>query len=254
MFFREFVKNNKEDDIQNDSYTRYLVMYNYKLHMPILIEIKSNNNDLSISIYDTDLPIAVDEQLVDGSYKSLLKTEYFSDDGLDFSVHDQPISSLTSSVFAGKPVIQIVQTKDEFARKGLGSLLLQLAQNYYDKCGIFDYEKEKRIYACKNNYPDNLVYANKIERRLGVFGDVISHTKAKVLGPQQDKAYSKFLEKNNFNCETSPYQMPNKLILRKRNLISSELFDEQNKPDIVQCLGDLIDISSIHDHDVLERE
>ena len=245
MYFKDLVKRDFKEDVENNSYTRYLFRFNENCENVELVAIKTADKSLDVCLYDIDLPKPSRKDVLNGSYMELLNCTYLENDGLDFFVEEEPIARLNSLVFEKKSIIQGVCTREDMQRKGYGSYLLQVAQDYYKNTDHTGCGPKKTIYANKFNSLANLVYANGLERRLGGMGTWLAKTRAKVTGNDQStRAYGKFLRKNNFCCESADIlDIPCKPILHKRNIIDERLLDEANCPRVIQCFDKVVDIS-----------
>lgn len=247
MRFNEFVEKNKNTDLERDYYTRYLLDYNKKLDMPILVKLTTDcKGYLNISVHETNLPSSLVTDYKDKEYVRELTSRLVS--GCGFSVDEKPMTELESGSCGDYAVIDHVFTQDIFCRKGLGSYCLQLAQDYYKRTNHITYgdNKYKEIHASKWGYNPDGIYANKVDRHLGVFGRLLAHAKAKILNNKNSElAYISFLVKNNFSVDKHPYQIPYKPIVKDRNIISDTLLDENNKRGLVQAFDTIVSIEDM---------
>jgi hypothetical protein len=252
MNFKDLCYINKKNDEQSNSYTRYLIEYNKKMKEPLLVSFTSGPiGQTQIKIHKTDLASRVDLKNVDDiSYIMPLLNAYFAY-GCDFIVDDMPISKLSASRFGSDAVITDVSTEDEYCRKGLASYSVELIQDYYKKKSITGkMNKNMQVFAARNNFNDEVVYANPLERRLGSFGSLLAHANSKLAGNRRDRVYNAFLYKNNFRVSNLSYEMPRKSIISDRMIISSELLDEENKPAMLQCGDEIISLDKTASKDM----
>jgi len=239
MKFSEFILNNHELDMENSTYTRYMLNYNHKLDIPILVAFTSNRQgNVGIKIHKTNLPKLMGKGLEDGNYEDELSKAISS--GGDFDVDEDPLTTLDSAAMGDYAIVNSVYTKKNYCRKGLGSYAMQLVQDYYRKTNAVGYgNRHKNLYAARRSNDDD-VYSSRAYRGLGTFGKLLSHTKAKVRSNKEQLAYASFLAKNNFMVEDHPYQVPRKVIMSDRNMISERLLDEYNRPLMIQCFDTIV--------------
>ena len=245
MTFKEFILNNAQKDSENNTYTRYIMEYNEKLDMPILVALTTTpRSDVIINIYKTDLP---------GCYNLKVNKENYEDEicgnvinGVDFDVEEKPISTLDCSCMGNYATIGFIHTQEKYSKNGLGTYAVQLVQDYYKKTNRITNDNGERIlYASKWAFSNDIVYENRFERKLGNFGKLLAHTKAKIRGRNSEMAYMSFLAKNNFEIQDHPYHVPSKRIVRNRNMISERLLDEYTKKPVIQCFEYIVGLDGM---------
>lgn len=245
MLLKQLVLDAEKNNKNSDTYTRYIIRYHEGLKKPIVIELKTGKNNLDINIFDTNVEFltSLKNYMCEENIKSYVeKALYGKGKESLFGVKDKPVTQLSASVMNGFPIIQHVETRHPYRRKGLATLAMYITQDYYAKRP----EGFNSLYSCRGN-TENLVYENKLESKLGSFGEVLAYTKAKILKKNRgDLAFVRnFLGRtNHFYVEDSPYAMPRRKI-RKRNLINGILVDEKEKPSAIQVCGEVMSTSMI---------
>ena len=244
MNFSEFIKRNAKEDNATGSYTRYVLAYSEKLDMPVVVELKNKDHVLKINLYETDLPTRK-RGIKFEDYANDIMTKYFENTEEDFEIGEEPVAQLSSTMFGNKPVIQTVSVIDdkEYVRKGLGTYMLRLAQDYYAKTLLGGEDNyQDRIYAAKNNYDRHTVYQTRLERKLGKVGAILSHARAKVQGPQPNIAFNTFLARNGYNVIDHVGQIPYKN-LRIRNEFDNSLLNDEEKRPLIDVFGEVVDLT-----------
>lgn len=245
MLLKQLVLEANKSNKNSDKYTRYIVKYHDGLQRPVVIQLKSTNYDISIKIFDTNIPYLVKKTSLkdDKLIKSLIESS-LQDNQVWVSVKDTPLTVLDSCVISGTPVIQRIVTNEKYVRKGLGTLALRVAQDYYAKRP----ENFNYLYVSRKTPSEDIIYENKLESKLGKFGDMLAYVKSKIMTDRKDDAFIKnFLgAKNHFSIESSPYSMPKKR-LRRRGLIDSMLVDEEKKQSAIQVYDDVLSTQQINE-------
>lgn len=251
MKFKDLCYLNEINDEESGTYTRYIVDINKKINEPVLVSLTTDGKGKAeIKIYKTDLSESAPlgeflNKKTDKEYSGAIIQAYILNGG-DFNIVDKPITEMSSAKFGKNAIINSLHTEDKYCRKGLGSYALNVVQDYYKKTNHIDGNNDiKRIYVARSGFDDSAVYANSVERKMGSFGDLLAHARAKVSGKNSDRAYLTFLDKNNFRVHKHPYCLPTKPIISDRKIISTELLDEENRPAVIQCMGNIVHLQNV---------
>ena len=245
MKFSELLTQGIEEDIQKDGYTRYMIRYFDKFKKPMLVGVSTVDHITEMTVYDTNFPEVKKEQLED--FKNALLTTHFAYNSYDFAV--EPVAYLRSAVSDKKAVIQNVSVSTDYERKGLGSFLVDAIQDYYAKTNhVSTVGGVKYIMAAPSIINEETSYKNKLERKTGKFGELLSHARSKVMGKQNSKVSENFLLKNNFTLSGNQLGGAIKPILSDREIISDELlkegFEKAQRPQVIDVMGEIVNLDN----------
>lgn len=236
MIFKKLIDDNKTRDNKTLGYTRYIVEYFKEFDKPLVVSVATENNVSILSVYDTNFQTVGNANLKD--YKAATKTLHFNPDSYDFEVSKNPIATLTSTVADRKAVVQKIFVDDNYAKKGLGTYLLQLIQDYYKKSNyIGDDNGRKTIMVACNNF-DRKEKPEKESKKITL---LMEHARIK-----SDRNFRNFLLENKFNVTGDPIYHAEKPIISDRHLIKSDLLNDVDKEPLVQLFGEVVELDSVN--------
>lgn len=104
-------------------------------------------------------------------------------------------------------MIENIAVDENETMQGYGSIMGRIAEDMAKQAGY------NNIYANRNDLPiaDNLVYQNKVERNMGVVGEVVADLKSHIIGKQANKAYSNFLSTLGYATSENAYHIPSRV-------------------------------------------
>lgn len=256
MSFSAKLRAAANENKEGNSYTRYMVCFSRKLKKPVVVEVTTENGKektLNIDIYDTNIENLLEE-----------KEEVHYSESIKFRMEDmlmkgdsrlqltsKPIANLKGYVMGNAANVQEISVAKDYQRNGLGTLMVNLAKDYYARSTETGLTRSAVLRFSKNNIPEDLAYLNRLERKMGSAGELLAHAKSKIFGYDSEKAYLTFLaERAGARCEDNPYQVPFCSKIKPKNMIN-QIDAPEDRSTSIQFGDEVIDIEELYSKPVI---
>jgi len=202
-----------EDDIKNGVHRRGALILGfdnnpYYIQIASTPETKGEDNRacrLKIDIFDTSLS-RIHNYVYDKDQKSAVVIDSLTDSD-KIGLSHEPVATLSATVMSGKPVVHELHVGDDYIRRGIGSLAIQLAEEIFAQAGY------DGMFASKDGSKDAEYYPSNM-RKLGRVGKAICSMVHHNREESNRSAYKEFLAQCGFVVGDHPFDFPHKYFKR----------------------------------------